>query len=376
VGRKRDYQRLTPHLLHVFPSFGIGGMPLRTVRVIAHLAARCRHTVISLDGVTTAAELIPAGTTVEILPMVVDKRRPLSNLLGFRRFLASTKPDLLATYNWGAIEWAAVNRVRPLCRHIHFEAGFGREEATRQLRRRIIARRFVLATSDAVVVPSRTLEHIALDVWRLSRQRVRYIPDGIDVARFIVGKRLDDETRRSGHPIVIGTVAPLRPEKNIARLIEVFARIADDPRFQLVIAGDGPERVGLEKLAAARQLDHRITFLGHVSRPEDVLASFDIFTLSSETEQIPNAMLEAMAAGLPIASVDVGDVGRMVAAANHPYIVPRDRPDAFASALRQLAADPALRQDLGAQNRERAEQHFGQDQMFQQYEELLLGGLS
>jgi glycosyltransferase involved in cell wall biosynthesis len=361
---------MTPHLLHVFPSFGIGGMPLRTVRVMTHLAARCRHTVISLDGVTTAADQIPAGTAVETLAMVVDKRRPLANLLGFRRFLASTKPDLLATYNWGAIEWAVANRFRPLCRHIHFEAGFGREEAARQFRRRVIARRFALAKAAAVVVPSRALERIALEVWRLSRERVRYIPDGIDLTRFIAGKH----PAAPQHDIVIGTVAPLRPEKNIARLIEAFSLVADDPRFQLIIAGDGPERRGLEQLAGARQLNHRITFLGHVSRPEEVLPGFDIFALSSDTEQIPNAMLEAMAAGLPIASVDVGDVGRMVAASNRPYIVPRDRPDALALAFRQLAADPALRQGLGAENRDRAEQHFGQDRMFQQYEELLLAG--
>ena len=365
-----------PHLLHVFPSFGIGGMPLRTVRVMNYLAARCRHTVISVDGVTTAAEQIAGGVAVEIIPMVVDKRRPLANLLSFRRFLANAKPDLLATYNWGAIEWAAINRIRPLCRHVHFEAGFGREEATRQFRRRVIARHFVLATSDAVVVPSRTLERIALNVWRLSRQQVRYIPDGIDVARFARTNRLTSETGRPQHRIVIGTVAPLRPEKNIARLIEVFSQIADDPRFQLVIAGDGPERTRLEQLATARGLDHRIKFLGHVPRPEEVLPSFGIFALSSDTEQMPNALLEAMAAGLPIASVDVGDVHSMVAPVNRPYIVPRDRPDALALAFRQLAKDAPLRQRLGAENRIQAEAHFGQDRMFRQYDELLLAGLT
>jgi glycosyltransferase involved in cell wall biosynthesis len=349
-------------------------MPLRTVRVITYLAARCRHTVISLDGVVTAVEQIAGEIAVEVLAMPVDKRRPLANLVRFRRFLASAKPDLLATYNWGAIEWAAVNRFRPLCRHIHFEAGFGSEEATRQFRRRIIARRLALAKADAVVVPSRTLERIALDVWHLPREQVRYIPDGIDVDRF-VGKQLPHSaTRRPREPIVIGTVAPLRPEKNIARLIEVFSQLLDDRRLQLVIAGEGPERIRLEQLAAARGLGGRIAFLGHVSRPEEALPGFDIFALSSDTEQMPNAVLEAMAAGLPIASLDVGDVRSMVAPVNRPFVVPRGRPDAFALAFRQLAADPALRQRLGAENRIQAEKHFGQDRMFQQYEELLLGG--
>ena len=360
-----------PHLLHVFPSFGVGGMPLRTVRVMAHLGAACRHTVISLDGVTTAAEQLPGGVAADVLAMVVDKRRPLANLLAFRRFLAGAAPDLLATYNWGAIEWAAANRLRPLCRHIHFEAGFGREEAARQFRRRVFARRVALAKAEAVVVPSRTLEKIALDVWRLPRRQVRYIPDGIDVARFAVPKQAGSEQGR----IVIGTVAPLRPEKNIARLIEAFARVADDPRLQLVIAGDGPERPVLQQFVLARELGGRVSFLGHVARPEHLLPTFDIFALSSDTEQIPNAVLEAMAAGLPIAAVDVGDVGSMVAPPNRAYVVTRGSPDALASALRRLAAEPSLRHSLGAANRDQVERDFAQDRMFREYEALLLGGL-
>ena len=364
---------MTPHLLHVFPSFGVGGMPLRTVRVINHLGARCRHTVVSLDGVTAAADTLSPNVVVKIVPLPADKSRPIANLIAFRRFIAAAKPDLLATYKWGAIEWAAVNRLWPLCRHIHFEAGFGREEATRQLRRRVIARRLALARSDAVVVPSRTLERIALEVWRLPRDRVRYIPDGIDVARFAVPGASSRRPAAPGAPITFGTVAPLRPEKNIARLIQAFSRVADDSRLRLTIAGDGPERSALERLAADRGLQQRIEFLGHIARPELLLPDFDVFALSSDTEQIPNAVLEAMAAGLPIAAVDVGDVAFMVAAANRPYIVRRDDPAALAQALRQLAADAALRQRLGVENRLQAERQFAQERMFRQYEELLLG---
>jgi glycosyltransferase involved in cell wall biosynthesis len=363
---------MTPHLLHVFPSFGIGGMPLRTVRVINHLGSRCRHTIISLDGVLTAAERISKRVKAELVRMPVDKRRAVANLFAFRRVLRDVHPNLLATYNWGAIEWAGVNSIRPLCRHIHFEAGFGRDEADRLFRRRIIARRLALARSEAVVVPSHTLERIAVELWGLRREQVRYIPDGIDMARFDVDRQHDADTGAQQERVTIGTVAPLRPEKNIARLIEVFALVADDPRLALVIAGDGSERPALERLAEARGLRHRITFLGHVARPEDVLASFDIFVLSSDTEQLPNAVLEAMAARLPIAAVDVGDVAIMVAPENRQFIVARDRPDAFAKALRQLTDSRDLRQRLGSINRDWAERQFRQEQMFEQYEVLLL----
>ena len=363
---------MIPHLLHVFPNFGIGGMPLRTVRIMNYFGTSCRHMVISLDGITAAAEQIGKNVSVEILPMLVDKRQPIGNLLRFRRFLAEVKPNLLATYNWGAIEWAGVHFVRPLCRHIHFEAGFGREEARRQFRRRVFARRIVLAKSESIVVPSRTLERIALDIWGIPEDRVRYIPDGIDIVRF-TKRRYDVERPRE--QIVVGTVAPLRPEKNVGRLIDAFSVLASDPRFRLVIAGDGPERATLEGLVKRQGLSHRINFLGHVPDPERILPTFDIFGVSSETEQIPNAVLEAMAVGLPIASRDVGDIRAMVAPSNRPYIVVREGIEALVLAMRQLAYDAPLRYRIGMDNRLQVERNFGQEQMFREYEKLLLGSL-
>jgi glycosyltransferase involved in cell wall biosynthesis len=361
------------HFLHIFSSFGIGGMPLRTVRIMQHLGAICRHTVVSLDGVTAAAEHIGSDIEAEIVPMEVNKRQPLVALLTFYRFLIRTKPDLLATYNWGSIEWAAINRIHRVCRHIHFEAGFGREEATRQLRRRVLARRFALAKSDSVVVPSQSLEHIALEIWKLPRDQVVYIPDGIDISRFASGTPLSTKISRSLEEIVVGTVAPLRPEKNIARMIEVFRRVADDPRFRLVIAGDGPERVRLEQLSKEYSLERRIKFLGHAQRPEQVLSGFDIFALSSDTEQIPNTILEAMASGLPIAAVDVGDVPIMVAPSNRRFIVSRDDLPGFARALRELGGSPSLRRTIGSDNRTQAKEKYQQELMFGRYRKLFFG---
>jgi glycosyltransferase involved in cell wall biosynthesis len=290
--------------------------------------------------------------------------------MNFRRTLAALKPDLLTTYNWGSIEWAGINRFWRICRHIHFEAGFHQDEATRQLWRRVVARRLALANSEAVVVPSRTLERIAITNWRLPTAQVKFIPDGIEVSRFS-GKRNSRPTGEIAN-VVIGTVAPLRPEKNLIRLIDAFSLISGDPRFHLVIAGDGPERHTLELFAAAKGLTGRVTFLGFVPYPEEILPSFDIFALSSDTEQIPNAVLEAMAARLPIASVDVGDLSEMVAELNRPFIVAADTGFRLADALRQLAENPQLRDQIGVENQNRVQAHYRQEAMFEAYKALLL----
>ena len=152
----------------------------------------------------------------------------------------------------------------------------------------------------------------------------------------------------------------------------MFRRVADDPRLRLVVAGDGPDRPVLTALAKQNDLDDRIIFLGEIAHPEEVLPSFDIFALSSDTEQIPNAILEAMAAGLPVVAVDVGDVRMMVAPENQPFVVPRDDLDSFAAAARQLVNDAGLRRHLGIRNRHQVTSFFRQELMFSQYEELFL----
>ena len=360
----------SPHIFHVFPSFGIGGVPLRMSRVLAHLGARCRHTILALDNDFAAAERLGPDVAARLMPLPPSAGNLVVNLCRHRRVLRNERPDLLATYNWGSIEWAMANRFFPLCRHVHLEAGFGAEEASRQLFRRVVARRLSLARCSKIVVPSLTLQKIARDVWRLPQSMLIYIPNGIDVDRFAPAPRrpLEDPSR----PVMVGTVAPLRPEKNVGRLIRAFSRMQQAPASLLTIVGDGSQRAALGALARSLNVADRVRFAGSVAEPERLLATFDVFALSSDTEQMPNAVLEAMAAGLPVASVDVGDVMVMVAPENREFIVPRDDTDALAAAIARLASDPERRHRIGEGNRAFVASQFGQDKMFRAYEKLFL----
>jgi len=357
------------HVLHVFPSFGIGGVPLRMVRVINHVGNRLRHTVIALDNNFEAAEALAADC--ELMPPRNRNRGSLRAIARGSMTLHRVRPDLLMTYNWGSIEWAMANRLLPVSCHLHIEAGFSQAEADTQLPRRVRFRRWALARCDRVVVPSRLLEGLAYDVWGLPRERVMYVPNGVDVARFCSLARdiAPGFTRRRGE-LVVGTVAPLRPEKNVGRLLRVFARLDPSLAARLLVAGDGVECELLGRLAAELGIAERVVFTGRVA-PEDVLGSVDIFALSSDTEQMPNALLEAMAASLPVAAVDVGDVKSIVCEDNREFIVPRDDGSAFASAITRLLHDLDKRRALGAKNRERVVSEYSQERMFATYSALL-----
>jgi glycosyltransferase involved in cell wall biosynthesis len=111
-------------------------------------------------------------------------------------------------------------------------------------------------------------------------------------------------------------------------------------------------------------------FTGYLARPELALANFDIFAMSSDTEQMPYGLLEAMAARLPAAATDVGDTKAIVAESNRRFIVPTADEAALTGALRTLLRDPALRARLGAENRAKAEREFSLDKMITAYDRL------
>ncbi len=349
-------------LLHVFPSFAAGGAQMRFIALANHFGPAFRHAVIALDGDLGARSRLSPELDISFPPAPPSGSLPL-RLWRYRRMLAHLKPNVLVTSNWGAIEWAMANFF-PLVRHIHTEDGFGPAERERQIPRRVWARRLALRRS-LVVVPSRVLLGIASDVWRLPAGRVRYIPNGIDLARF----RPADAPARA-EPPVIGCIAGLRPEKNVARLLRVAHGLAATHRPGLVIAGDGPERGRLAALAA--ELGLAVKFLGDVADPAPLYRSFDIFVLSSDTEQMPLSVLEAMASGLPIAATDVGDIADMVAPENRPFISGRDDA-ALARSLGVLLAATPRWHAIGAANRARAERDFDQLMMFQRYGALFKG---
>jgi L-malate glycosyltransferase len=344
------------------------------VRIINHLGKRLRHTVIALDNNFEAA----AGFSddLELVLSTVDQQRggTLRMILNGSLTLRRLRPDFLVTYNWGAIEWAMANRLLPVSRHIHIEAGFSQSEADAQLPRRVHFRRWALARCARVVVPSRQLQKLACQVWRLPQERVTYVPNGVDVARFSSPARdaVSGFNRRIGE-LVIGTVAPLRPEKNVGRLLRVFASLDSSVNARLMIAGDGVEREALERLTIGLGIAERVVFTGRVF-PEAVLGTFDIFALSSDTEQMPNALLEAMAASRPVAAVDVGDVKSIVCEDNREFIVARDDGSSFAAAVTRLLRDPDKRTALGAKNRERVVSSYSQESMFAKYSEIFAAG--
>jgi glycosyltransferase involved in cell wall biosynthesis len=347
----------------VFPGFGVGGAQVRFCALANHLGPGVPHSVISLNGDQACAEKLDPDLDVRFPPSGHQRGRMLGSILHARRVLAQERPRLVITSNWGAIEWAIGARLAGLA-HLHSEDGFGPEERTRQIPRRVRTRRLALRGSE-LILPSRTLQAIARDQWRLPAPRLHYVPNGIDLARFAGATPMPPPP---GEGPVIGTIAALRAEKNIPRLLNAVARLRQSRKLRLVVVGDGPERPALEAQAGALGIDDATLFAGHSPQAERWMASFDVFALSSDTEQMPLSLLEAMASGLACACTDVGDVAGMVARANAAFVTPVTD-DAFTLGLGALLE--ADRAAIGRANRAKAEAEFDQATMFQAWGRLL-----
>ncbi|MEE4199502.1 glycosyltransferase [Erythrobacter sp.] len=363
-----------PHILHCHSTFAPGGKELRAVQLMNAFGKDAQHTIVSgVEGERGAADHIDPGTAYRI----ATDFPPLTGWPTPGRLVAiaqAMKPfDLVLSYNWGAIDAAMAHTVfaealglPPL---IHHEDGFNEDETDGLKPRRNWYRRAAMGRVHALVVPSRGLEAIAAREWKCPPVQVVRIPNGIDTRAF--GKKPDPSKlrlmKRPGERWV-GTLAGLRPVKQLPLLVEACAKL--DADWHLVILGEGPEREAIQARADALEVSHRVHLPGALTDPASVIGLFDIFALASRSEQFPLSVVEAMAAGLPVAAPQVGDIASMVSEANRPYIAPAGDEGALAQKLGELAADARLRRKIGKANRERARERFDARDMIAAYREL------
>jgi glycosyltransferase involved in cell wall biosynthesis len=209
------------------------------------------------------------------------------------------------------------------------------------------------------------------------------IQNGIDLEKFRIGEAEADRRRQIARDawrikegeIVIGAVGRLHPPKGLKYLIEAFALASlEEPNLRLVIAGDGPEREDLEKLA--REQAPGTNFLGYQADPLPLYPGFDIYVLPSLAEGSPNALLEAMACGLPSVASRVGGVPEATAENETGLMVPPADPPSLATALLSIAREPQKRKVMGQAARDKVEAEFDLGKKIRQHEDLYRGLLS
>jgi glycosyltransferase involved in cell wall biosynthesis len=202
------------------------------------------------------------------------------------------------------------------------------------------------------------------------RRRITVIPNGVDASRF------DHAPERgalgvNGGARVIGSVGCLAVRKDYGTLLEAIARIAPRHRdLALVLVGDGPERGALEGRAHELEIAARVHFLGERPDVERLLPAMDVFVLSSREEGIPNALLEAMAAGRPSVATAVGGTVEVLEDGETGWLVPARAPVALAAALEAALSHPDAARRRGAAARRFAREKLSIEAMVRRHEDF------
>jgi glycosyltransferase involved in cell wall biosynthesis len=210
----------------------------------------------------------------------------------------------------------------------------------------------------------------------LGATNIQLVHNGIDTTIF---KKKEDTNYRqklgiSNDAIVITFVGRLIYAKGVQDLISAFSRIKDAaPEVKLLIAGDGPYRAELEKLAHQTDCHSGILFLGQKNQAEliDILSATDVFVNPSYSEGLPTSVMEAASIGLPIIAGDVGGTGEIIADYKTGILIKSANTGQLEQKLRELLTNTQLRTELGANARIFVERKFNWDKIIQDWIEIL-----
>jgi L-malate glycosyltransferase len=255
---------------------------------------------------------------------------------------------------------------------------------TRTKFHRRLLNRLLSRASARIIAVSEAIRDDLVAHDRIERSKIAVIHNGIDVRR--VETSLTREQARAAlgiqnDELAIGCVGRLEEQKGHRFLLQACARLNNDPglmhRLRVLLVGDGRLRGDLERHAGALALTSSVSFLGTRQDVPEILKALDIYAMPSLWEGLSIAMLEAMAAGLPVVISDVSGVALALGKNEYGLRVPPGDDAALAHAIRSLAQEPARRRALGKSARERVKAEFSIEAMMSQlscvYDDALAG---
>lgn len=331
-------------ILHTEASAGWGGQELRILAEMQGLRSR-GHTLelAAPKGARIHQEAAALGFQVHDVPIA---RKNLRGVLAMRRLLREGGFDLVNTHSstdsWlAALANATSARPVPLVRTRHISAPVPRNAATRWLYDR---------ASAAIVTTGEKLREELVELNGFRHVRIRSVPTGIDPQRFQPADAAEGRAELGLPPLfTVGIVATLRSWKGHRYLVEAIAQLrAQGRQVQLLIVGDGPQREALEQQVAAAALGEVVRFAGHDPRPERWMRAMDLFVLPSyANEGVPQALMQAMMAGLPAITTSVGAIGEVARDGDTALVVPTQDTAALVAAIGRLMDDDDQRARLG-----------------------------
>lgn len=370
---------MTLLVAHIVYAFKVGGLENGLVNLINRLPrARYRHVLVVL---TEADPAFSARLTRDDVQIIALHKPPGQGARLFPRvwrLLRALRPDIVHTRNLAALEmqfpaWLAGVRVR-----VHGEHGREGADQVGASRRHHWVRRLFRPFVTHYIALSRELEDYLRSDVGVAPVRVSRLCNGVDAERF---SPQDDMPLPQGWPFggqpcfVFGTVGRLQEVKDHVGLVRAFARLLSRcphrrDELRLVLVGDGPLAPRIRETIAAEGVEDEVFMAGEQGAVARWLNAFDVFVMPSVSEGISNAILEAMACGLPVVATSVGGNPELVDDSVTGALVPAGDADALCDAMAAYAGSPERTRAHGRAARARIESLFSLQTMVDRYDAL------
>jgi glycosyltransferase involved in cell wall biosynthesis len=343
-------------IVHTESSLGWGGQELRILAEARGLAQRGHRLTLICPREARIHEEAPAWG-LERVTLPIGRKR-LEGLFALRRWLASSKCDVLSTHSstdsWlGALAHSGI----PMVRTRHISAAVPRNPLSRWLYRQPVR----------IVTAGEALRRDLIENNGIEPERVLSVPTGADPERYRPGDKTAVRRKlglRDG--FLIGIVATLRSWKGHRYLLEA---LPNDTR--LLIVGDGPQREALEARVRELGIAERVTFAGNQRDVVPWMQALDVFALPSyANEGVPQALLQAMLVGLACVTTHVGSMAELAIDGTTALVVPPQDSAALARALQRLVDEGELRSRLGAAARRHCSETHSSERMLDRMEQV------
>ncbi len=347
-------------VIHILPRLTRGGAETMVLDLIKQASPAIEPLLVSLKPLDAGGEEM-AASLGPVRLHVIGQRYPGDVMALWRlyRFLKKEQPSIIHTHLFGADLYGGLAaRLAGLSQILSTEHSTGLPSGLRLALKRRLFRwsRVAVAVSEAV--------RQTLIARGFSSSKLRLIHNGVAAERFTRRETASSDVFR------IGAIGRLAPEKNLARLIEAVAVLAEQGNVHCSIAGEGPLRASLEKLIKEKGLVGRVELVGRINDVPTFMSKLDAFVLPSLWEGMPLALLEAGAAGLPCVASDIPGVQEVISDGETGLLIDPQSSAAIAQSLERLRRSPEDCHRFGKALRQHVTSSFSVSWMAEAYEKL------